>query len=126
MDKRLTSLLELIKKTGDRLVVLDGSSDAEPFVIMDLSSYERLIEQQGSITPASSIVSDQDSMREDMELWEKTKQEVESPSVVAESVIAVQDQTPVMSAQNAELPVAESEGTAGDKYYFEEIDDNES
>ncbi|MBI4121939.1 MAG: hypothetical protein HY461_01270 [Parcubacteria group bacterium] len=42
MDKHLASLLELIKKTGDRLVVFDASSEAEPFVIMDLPSYENL------------------------------------------------------------------------------------
>ena len=35
-------IIELIKKTGDRLVVFDASAMLEPFVIMDLASYNKL------------------------------------------------------------------------------------
>lgn len=123
MDKRLTSLLELIKKTGDRLVVLDNSSDAEPFVIMDLSSYAQLREERGGGSSPLSVVSDQESMASDMELWEKTKQEIETP-VVTEPVST--PELSVTSNETGEIVATESEATVGDKYYFEEIDDNES
>ena len=38
----LKKLIQLIKKTGDRLVILDNEFE-EPYVLMDLSGYEKLI-----------------------------------------------------------------------------------
>lgn len=40
MDKRIAQLLELVSKTGDRLVILPESGD--PFVLMDLAQYQEL------------------------------------------------------------------------------------
>ena len=44
MSEKLSKLIKLIKRTGDRLVVLDQAT-GDPFVIMDLDSYEQLLDQ---------------------------------------------------------------------------------
>ena len=124
MDKRLTSLLELIKKTGDRLVVFDASSDAEPFVIMDLASYNKLRGGQG--VASRTIVSNAVAMAEDMDLWEKTKRDINSPQLSSEPIVA--SEAAPAAIPSAEMPsmTQETEANADDKYYFEEIDANES
>lgn len=124
MDKRLTSLLELIKKTGDRLVVFDASSDAEPFVIMDLASYNKLRESQG--VSSRTIVSNAVAMAEDMDLWEKTKRDINSPQMSSEQIIASEPTSASAPSTEMSAMTQETEANTDDKYYFEEIDANES
>ena len=47
MDTQLVfRLIELVRKTGDRLILADPSSD-NAVVVMDLAAYERLLNQAG-------------------------------------------------------------------------------
>ena len=43
MDSGLKKIIELIKKTGDRLIVLE-TDNPEPYVVMGLEDYEKLID----------------------------------------------------------------------------------
>ncbi|MEK9182990.1 MAG: hypothetical protein AAB849_00575 [Patescibacteria group bacterium] len=43
MDGSLKKIISLIKKTGDRLIVLE-TDNPEPYVVMGLADYEKLIE----------------------------------------------------------------------------------
>jgi len=53
MDTQLVfRLIELVRKTGDRLILADPSSDSA-VVVMDLAAYERLL-NQASEQPANS------------------------------------------------------------------------
>ena len=111
MDKRLASLLDLVKNTGDRLVVLDAEGASEPFVIMDLPSYKKLVDGGAQAQPVPSVKQDEQTMSSDLALWERTKQELQTPQTEALS-------TPEVAS--------ESEPTEGEKYYFEAIDEEES
>lgn len=111
MDRRLASLLDLVKTTGDRLVIWDGEGQSEPFVIMDVASYKKLLKEQSVSAVVPSVRKDEQTMATDMALWEQTKQELVRPQSEALSV-------PEMTA--------ESEPTEGEKYYFEAIDEEES
>ena len=59
MDTQLVfRLIELVRKTGDRLILADPSSD-NAVVVMDLAAYERLLNQAGEqlVSSQSEIVS---------------------------------------------------------------------
>jgi len=43
ISKELKKILNLVKKTGDRVVVYDAQESEESFVLMDFNSYEKLI-----------------------------------------------------------------------------------
>lgn len=43
LSNELKKLFKLAKKTGDRLVVYDSLSPEDSFVVMDIDSYEKLI-----------------------------------------------------------------------------------
>lgn len=45
MDKRLSQLLKLASRTGDRLIVLPEGGE-EPFVILPIKEYEQAVSQQ--------------------------------------------------------------------------------
>lgn len=43
LSAELKNILKLTKKTGDRVVVYDSQEPANSFVLMDLDSYEKLV-----------------------------------------------------------------------------------
>ncbi len=43
MKNQLQKALSLTKKTGDRLIVFDLSQDIDPFVVMGLNEYEKIV-----------------------------------------------------------------------------------
>lgn len=60
MDKRLSRLLKLASRTGDRLVVLPESG-GEPFVILPLEDYEQgVLSDQSQRVPAAKSIAEQD------------------------------------------------------------------
>lgn len=42
ISKELKKILNLVKKTGDRVVVYDAQESEETFVLMDFNSYEKM------------------------------------------------------------------------------------
>ncbi len=45
MSKQLKQVINLSKKTGDRIIVFDNSEPENSFVVMTLDQYENLIEK---------------------------------------------------------------------------------
>lgn len=45
MSKQLKQVINLSKKTGDRIIVFDNSEPDDSFVVMTLNQYENLIEK---------------------------------------------------------------------------------
>jgi len=43
MSKQLKQVINLSKKTGDRIIVFDNSEPEDSFVVMTLDQYERLL-----------------------------------------------------------------------------------
>jgi PHD/YefM family antitoxin component YafN of YafNO toxin-antitoxin module len=46
MSKQLKQVINLSKKTGDRIIVFDNSEPEDSFVLMSLNQYEKLIEAE--------------------------------------------------------------------------------
>lgn len=45
MSKQLKQVINLSKKTGDRIIVFDNSEPDNSFVVMTLEQYEKLVEK---------------------------------------------------------------------------------
>ena len=74
MNPSFSKVFELIKKTGDRCVVLPENGD-EPFVIMSLLEYERLALGKGSV---AALTENEllDKINRDIAVW-KSQQEAD-------------------------------------------------
>jgi len=72
MDKQLRRILELIRKTGDRMVVTDTNGD-DVYVVMGLEQYESLVD--------SSFQDDEDDLCED---WWNDQTGLDKPNVGSE------------------------------------------
>ena len=52
--EQLKKILNLIKKTGDRVVLFDGANPTESYVLMDLDNYSGLSGGEKKVQPVSS------------------------------------------------------------------------
>ena len=118
MEKRIKRIFDLVRQTGDRVIVFDGSTD-EAFVVMDLDSYESIIQAKSSPQPDHTS-----QMAEDLALWENTQKNVieskdgKSPLEQSEPLEGVDTQLVKVGDREQEP----DENTVGEKYYFEEIE----
>lgn len=108
MDSGLKKIIALIKKTGDRLIVLE-TDNPEPYVVMGLDDYEKLIDEKISadkqgVLPLSDALPNFDDLA-DSEL----------------SDLSLDDKTgDFLSEDNEEeKPVTE---IPDDQYYFEPLE----
>ncbi len=64
-------VLSLVKKTGDRCIVLDERSEGA-YVVMGLDSYEKLVSQE---SPVSNLTEAEllDKINRDIALWQSTQ-----------------------------------------------------
>lgn len=67
MDSYWQKIFELIKRTGDRCIVVDQNS-SEPFVVMSLADYEKMVFQK---SPVKGLTEDQmlDRINQDIAVW---------------------------------------------------------
>jgi hypothetical protein len=68
----LKKIIELIKKTGDRFITLDG--DGNTYVVMNLKDYERLALGRSEVR---GLTEDEllDKINRDIALWRSTQEE---------------------------------------------------
>lgn len=71
LSQELKKIIALSKKTGDRVVVYDANEPSSSFVIMDLNSYEKLIDR-------------------DLDLIEKKELKLENKEELKEEKLAVE------------------------------------
>lgn len=133
----LQKILDLIKKTGDRLVVLETESET-PFVVMTLDDYEKLIRPRSNIGALSEgelldkINQDiarwraqQDSEEDD---WLREKEEMMPvgtglrPDWPFESDAEHFGQEDLFGDLSAESVKEEKEKIPEDQYYFEPVE----
>lgn len=71
LEQNLPQVLNLIRKTGDRVIVFD--SIGQPFVLMNLDEYQRLVSGRESV---ADLTEEQllDKINRDIAVW-KTKEE---------------------------------------------------
>ncbi|MFA6594518.1 MAG: hypothetical protein WCT16_04680 [Candidatus Buchananbacteria bacterium] len=113
----LTKLVNLLKKTGDKAIVLD--EHGEPgYVIMTVADYEDLILGKSGV---SGLTEDEllDKINRDIAIW-KDNQELRELSVdqynFAKDIGAVSDEE-ILSEFRQENPQTPDE----DRYYFEPV-----
>jgi len=98
----LEKAIELINKTGDRLVVADKNSSSI-FVVMSLRDYERLVLNHDKI---SDLTEDEllNKINRDIAIWKTYQEEKEN-----EEKMALLEETNNLAEE--------------DRYYFEPLDD---
>ncbi|MEA3449863.1 MAG: hypothetical protein U9Q85_02695 [Patescibacteria group bacterium] len=79
MENQLQKALSLSKKTGDILLVFNASGDTDPFVLMDLDAYEKIIIGKSEVRGLSE---DEllDKINRDIAIWRSENNSVETNS----------------------------------------------
>ena len=72
MKNQLQKALSLTKKTGDRLIVFDISQDIDPFVVMDLNEYEKIVIGKNEVRGLSEDELT-DKINRDIAIWRSDK-----------------------------------------------------
>jgi len=78
LSQELKKIIKLTKKTGDRVVVYDANEPSSSFVIMDLDSYEKLIDKTPVLEEKKELKLEQkeEIIAKDSETEVKTKKEL--------------------------------------------------
>ncbi len=81
MQSKLQKAINLVKKTGDRIIVFDSAKTSNPYVVMDLNEYEKLIIGRSEVR---GLTEDEllDKINRDIAIW-KSEQEIENLSPIA-------------------------------------------
>lgn len=74
MSDRLQRLIQLINKTGDKLIVFDSNQSDNCYVISSLKDYERLIKESGGV---KGLTEDEliDKINRDIAVWKSDQTE---------------------------------------------------
>ena len=110
-------VIDLVKKTGDRCIILD--SDGEPaFVVIGLADYEKLL--AGS-NPINGLTEQEflEKINRDIANWKASQEAQIDQWQSLESVIKEAKNRIIETKSSPEEPNSASE----DKYYFEPIDE---
>lgn len=103
MQSQFKRLISLAKKTGDSFVILD-ESEGKSYILLPLEKYEHLVQEASSKAP----------------VIQSAPQEAETE--IQLSVIGESEATDGQEAKIVDMSKSlESEPEQGEKYYFEEI-----
>lgn len=108
MEAQFNKIIELIKKTGDKCVVLDKNQ--EVYVVMSLKDYEKLVTSRSEV---HDLTEEEllDKINRDIAIW-RSSQEKDKESELEESIKEQFD----MNKEEEDKEVAE------DRYYFEPLE----
>jgi len=84
MQNQLEKAINLCKKTGDRLIVFDSLASQNPFVVMNLDEYEKMVLNRSEVR---GLTEDEllDKINRDIAIW-KSEQESEDYPVDKEEI----------------------------------------
>ena len=125
MTNSIEKIIDLIKKTGDKCIVLD--SNGEPaFVAMRFTEYENLIEN----TPSISDLSEEqllEKINHDIAIWKNNQKDQEISNLdtaesVFEEVMSDEDKVEIEDNSLNEAKKQDSSKDFEDTYYFEPIE----
>lgn len=120
MFHSFSKVFDLIKKTGDRCIVLPENGE-DVYVIMSLAEYERLALRKSDVT---SLTEDEllDRINRDIAIW-KTQQETDGEKETNNNWLKnkKQDYSP-WAEEGKDFEADEDDDLAEDPYYFESID----
>jgi len=115
MEQQIKRLIELVKQTNDRLVVLD-SDGKNAFVVMNIHAYEQLVGKTDQKMEHISEIMDNEKY---WDLSEESLQPSENIANHEAEVIKGIDTEIVNIGEDMSEPISAEENN---KYYFEEVD----
>lgn len=85
MDKQFRRILDLVRRTGDRMVVTDSDGE-NVYVVMDVEAYEALVEMEGQVFDqlASSQPAQTPDIGNHSEIQARPSEDVQAVSAQAE------------------------------------------
>jgi len=94
MSNQLEKALALCKKTGDRIIVFESPQAENPFVLMNLTDYEKIVvsgsEVQG-LTEAELL----DKINRDIALWKSEQGANVAPDNAVDFLASIKDEEPI-------------------------------
>jgi hypothetical protein len=90
MKNKLQKALSLTKKTGDRLIVFDLSQNIDPFVVMNLNEYEKIIIGKSEVR---GLTEDEllDKINRDIAVWRSEQSSGQNRDKKAGSFVPVEN-----------------------------------
>lgn len=123
MQKTLKRIFNLVEKTGDRVIVFDSATD-HSFVVMDFQDYENLVSAQSKKPLPENAIG---RIADDMDLWQKTQEDLANSDFTEFN----QPEAAEFEETSSEIKVQLNKGQqveplqSGNKYYFEDIDEQD-
>lgn len=101
MSDRLQRLIQLVNKTGDKIIVFDNSQADNCYVISSLKDYERLIKDSGGV---KGLTEDEliDKINRDIAVWKSDQAQELEFSGFSEDYTPEQ---PLVNPEEAQEPV---------------------
>ena len=86
MDNKLQKLIDLSRKTGDRIIAFDQSGQNDPFVVMSVDEYEKIVVGR---SPVRGLTEEElaDKINRDIAIW-KSDQEIDENQLSLDKIIA--------------------------------------
>lgn len=77
MSDKFKKLIELISRTGDKLIIYDPREELEPFVLLSLDEYERFLNTESKPKVLTETYLS-DKISNDIETWQKKSELIEN------------------------------------------------
>ncbi len=124
MTESLDQILELIKKTGDRCVVIDRATQSN-YVVMSIKDYEHLVlgDQKEATCCAQSVLCSTKEKKDSEPIKSSIlEEEVEQNTASLDSAHTQEPTAQDWWSEKAEKPQALEDKPADDQYYLEPIE----
>ena len=110
MNNSLKKIIELAKKTGDKVIVTD-SDGSNPYVVMNLDDYEKLLSEDKS-EPELTDTDLLNKINQDVSDWKTRQQDMVKEENVQEPEFSVEPETTEVSKDIDE----------DERFYFEPVE----
>ncbi|NTW22800.1 hypothetical protein HGA34_04670 [Candidatus Falkowbacteria bacterium] len=94
MSNQLEKALALCKKTGDRIIVFESPQAENPFVLMNLTDYEK-IAVSGSEVRGLTEAELLDKINRDIALWKSEQETLESTDSAVDFLASIKEDMPL-------------------------------
>ncbi len=115
LEQNLARVLDLIRKTGDRVIVFAG--DGQPYVLMNIDEYERLVTRSESVAGLTEVEL-LDKINRDIASWKAKEQD---NNLEDERVEEPKRESPHFRGPWPEEEFDWDEAEEEDTYYFEKV-----
>jgi hypothetical protein len=122
MDSQIKRITKLLRKTGDKLIVLDSNEPEDAYAIMSLNEYEKISENKSDLR---GLTEDEmiDKINRDIALW---KNEPEDDVLFSGDLSEEEEKTEEKPKKRWSIPEERKKSSdeiiEEDRQYLEEVD----